>query len=65
MQWVRDTIAALEPYTAPRTYMNYAADDEADRIAAFHGPNLDRLRDIKRRYDPDNVFRVNQNIPPA
>jgi FAD/FMN-containing dehydrogenase len=65
MRWVRDTLAALEPYTAPRTYMNYAADDEADRIAAFYGPNLDRLRDIKRRYDPDNVFRVNQNIPPA
>jgi Berberine and berberine like len=65
MQWVPDTLAALEPYTAPRTYMNYAADDDADRIVASYGPNLDRLRDVKRRYDPDNVFRLNQNIPPA
>ena len=65
MQWVRDTLAALEPYTGPRTYMNYAADDEADRIDASYGPNLDRLRDVKRRYDPDNVFRLNQNIPPS
>ena len=45
--------------------MNYAADDEADRIVASYGPNLDRLRDVKRRYDPDNVFRLNQNIPPS
>ena len=65
MQWVRDTLAALEPYTGSRTYMNYAADDEADRIDATYGPNLDRLRDAKRRYDPDNVFHLNQNIPPA
>jgi hypothetical protein len=33
--------------------MNYAADDEADRLDASYGPNLDRLRDLKRRYDPD------------
>ena len=52
IQWVRDTIAALEPYTAPRTYMNYAAVDEADRIVASYGPNLERLRDVKRRYGP-------------
>ena len=63
VQWVRDTFAALEPYTAPRTLVNYAGSDQADEIVAFYGPNLDRLRDIKRRYDPDNVFHLNQNIP--
>jgi FAD/FMN-containing dehydrogenase len=63
MRWVRDTLTALEPYTGSRTYMNYAADDEADRLNASYGPNLDRLRDVKRRYDPDNLFRLNQNIP--
>ena len=64
VQWVRDTFAALAPYTAPRTYMNYAADDEADRVDAAFGPNIDRLRDVKHRYDPDNLFRLNLNIPP-
>ena len=65
LRWVRDTFAALEPYTGPRTYMNYAADDEADKLDASYGPNLDRLRDVKRRYDPDNLFHLNQNIPPS
>lgn len=65
VQWVRDTFAALEPYTAPRTLVNYAGADQPDEVVAFYGPNLDRLRDIKRRYDPDNVFHLNQNIPPA
>ncbi|HET9872017.1 MAG TPA: FAD-binding oxidoreductase [Propionibacteriaceae bacterium] len=65
LRWVRNTMAALEPYTQSRTYMNYAADDEADRLDASYGPNLARLRDVKRRYDPDNVFRLNQNIPPS
>jgi FAD/FMN-containing dehydrogenase len=65
VQWVRDTFAALEPYMAPRTLVNYAGADQADEIVAFYGPNLDRLREVKRRYDPDNVFHLNQNIPPA
>ncbi len=65
VRWVRDTFAALEPYTAPRTLVNYAGSDQADEIVAFYGSNLDRLRDIKRRYDPDNVFHLNQNIRPA
>ena len=62
VQWVRNTLAALEPYTAARTYMNYAAEDEADRVDAAYGPNVDRLSDVKRRYDPDNLFRLNLNI---
>ena len=53
----------LAPYTAPRTYMNYAAEDEADRLDAAYGPNVDRLRDVKRRYDPDNLFRLNRTSP--
>jgi hypothetical protein len=65
VQWVRDTLAALEPCTAPPTLVNYAGADQPDETVAFYGPNLDRLRDIKSRYDPDNVFHLNQNIPPA
>ena len=64
MAWVRDTFAALEPYTAPRVYVNYLADDESARIANAYGPNLDRLVEIKRRFDPDNLFRLNHNIDP-
>ena len=65
MAWVRDTFAALQPYTAPQGYVNYLGDDESARVASAYGPNLDRLVEIKRRYDPDNLFRLNHNIDPA
>ena len=63
--WVRDTFTALEPYTAAKVYVNYLADDENARVADAYGPNLERLVDVKRRYDPDNLFHVNLNIDPA
>ena len=65
LAWVRDTFAALEPYTAPKAYVNYLGDDESARVASAYGPNLDRLVEIKRRYDPENLFRLNHNIDPA
>lgn len=47
-------------------YANYMGDDEAgDQAAAAYGPNYRRLQDIKRRYDPENVFHLNQNIRPS
>jgi FAD/FMN-containing dehydrogenase len=47
-------------------YVNFLGDEDADRVrAAYPGPAWDRLRGVKRRYDPDNVFRMNHNIPPA
>jgi FAD/FMN-containing dehydrogenase len=47
-------------------YVGFLADEGEERVrAAYPGPTWDRLREIKRRYDPDNVFRLNQNIPPA
>jgi FAD/FMN-containing dehydrogenase len=63
--WVRETFSALEPYTSPRGYVNYLADDEGDRVPGAYGPNLERLAEIKRRYDPGNLFRLNHNIAPA
>jgi FAD/FMN-containing dehydrogenase len=65
VNWVRETHAALAPYTAPRAYVNYLADDDDDRVRAAYGPNYDRLLELKRRYDPTNLFRLNHNINPA
>jgi FAD/FMN-containing dehydrogenase len=63
--WTRETLAAMRPHLAPRRWLNYLGDDQAeDAIRAAYGPNYDRLREIKRRYDPDNVFHLNHNIAP-
>ncbi len=64
--WVRSTYAALEPSFVARKWLNYLADDEGiDAIQAAYGPNYARLAEVKRRYDPDNLFRQNHNIAPA
>jgi FAD/FMN-containing dehydrogenase len=63
--WVHSTFDALKPHTADAVYVNYLAVDEPDRIRAAYGPNWDRLVTLKRRWDPDNVFHLNQNIDPS
>src|ERR671936_474112 len=65
--WTRDAYAAIEPYRDRQfRYVNYLDDDDAgDAVRAAYGPNYDRLVDVKRRYDPDNVFHLNHNIDPA
>jgi FAD/FMN-containing dehydrogenase len=64
--WSRETYAGLEPYFRSRRYVNYLDDDDAeDAVSAAFGPNYGRLREIKRMYDPDNVFRSTHNIVPA
>jgi FAD/FMN-containing dehydrogenase len=64
--WVRETFAALQPFVGPRRYLNYLGPDEeaGSLAAAAYGPNLARLRRLKRQYDPDNVFHLNVNILP-
>jgi FAD/FMN-containing dehydrogenase len=62
--WVRDTFAALAPYMSDRAYVNYLNDDDGDRVRSAYGPNWDRLVQIKRQFDPDNLFHLNQNIAP-
>ena len=65
--WVRETAAAIEPWSFGGGYANYMqADEPIERVrAAFGGDAFERLQALKRRYDPTNVLRRNQNIPPA
>jgi FAD/FMN-containing dehydrogenase len=65
--WARETAAALEPWSMGSGYVNYMqADEPIERVrAAFGDESFERLRALKRRYDPDNVLRRNQNIPPG
>ncbi|HEY7465978.1 MAG TPA: FAD-binding oxidoreductase, partial [Dehalococcoidia bacterium] len=65
VKWVRDTAQALHPFAAAGLYLNFMDGDDADKVAAAYGPNYQRLREVKRRFDPENVFRLNQNILPA
>jgi hypothetical protein len=68
MAWGRQAYASLKPFMGPRRYINYLSDDDlrqGDSLAAVYGPNLPRLRQIKRKYDPENVFHLNLNIPSA
>jgi FAD/FMN-containing dehydrogenase len=62
--WARETFDTLAPYMADRAYTNYLSADEYDRVGKAFGPNLQRLVELKRRYDPDNLFRLNHNIDP-
>jgi len=62
--WVRESCEAMQPFSTGG-YMNFMSDEPADRLRAVYGPDkYERLVALKRRYDPDNVFRHNQNILP-
>jgi FAD/FMN-containing dehydrogenase len=65
--WSRETAAALQPWAVSGGYVNYMqADEPLERVrAAFGAETFDRLRELKRKYDPENLLRRNQNIPPA
>ena len=65
--WCRNAFSALQAYVGPRRYANYiGSDEDADAAAvAAYGANLPRLRELKRKYDPENVFAHNVNIRPS
>jgi FAD/FMN-containing dehydrogenase len=56
---------ALHPYSARGAYVNMVMDESPQRVRASYGDNYERLARVKEAYDPDNVFRLSQNIPPA
>ena len=62
--WCKSYWEALHPYSSGGAYSNFMMDEGEDRVRASYKNNYDRLVEIKRRFDPDNLFRVNQNIKP-
>ena len=65
IRWVKDYYAALAPHSQPGGYVNFASADDQGKARDNFGAGYDRLAQIKRRYDPANIFHLNQNIIPA
>jgi len=65
--WTKETFAAMAPFLAGRRYLNYFSEDDVgeDPVRAAYGPNYERLVELKAKYDPGNLFRLNANIPPG
>jgi FAD/FMN-containing dehydrogenase len=63
--WARDFYEAMWPHMTGGVYVNYLGVEGAERVRAAYGANYDRLAALKAKYDPSNLFRLNQNIPPA
>ena len=63
--WTKDYWEALHPHSAGGAYVNFMMDEGQERVQATYGDNYDRLVAIKNKYDPANLFRVNQNIKPT
>ena len=64
-KWCKDYWEALHPYSAGGAYSNFMMDEGEGRVRAAYGSNYEQLVTIKNKYDPDNFFRVNQNIKPT
>jgi FAD/FMN-containing dehydrogenase len=64
-QWTVDYWDATHPFSAGGAYVNFMMDEGQDRVRATYGDNYQRLTEVKATYDPQNVFRINQNIRPA
>ncbi|MCJ7467993.1 MAG: FAD-binding oxidoreductase [Maribacter sp.] len=64
-KWCKEYYDALHPYSAGGAYSNFMMDEGQERVKASYKHNYDRLADIKRKFDPKNLFKVNQNIRPS
>jgi FAD/FMN-containing dehydrogenase len=63
--WCRELWKAMEPFATGEAYVNFMTDDEEGRVESAYGSSYDRLVAVKNRYDPQNLFRMNQNIAPT
>ncbi len=64
-KWTKDYFDAIHPYSAGGAYINFMMDEGQERVKASYKDNYDRLVKVKNKYDPNNLFRVNQNIKPS
>jgi len=62
--WVKEYYAAIAAHSEPGGYVNFASGDDQPRVVENYGSKYPRLLETKRRYDPDNLFHLNQNIQP-
>ena len=65
IQWTREFWTAVEPFATGEVYVNHLDAEEATRIRAAYSENYGRLVALKNKYDPTNLFRLNQNIKPT
>ena len=63
--WARQFSQAMDPFKTGGVYLNYMGEEGADRVKAAYGETYDRLVALKKKYDPTNFFRLNQNIQPG
>jgi FAD/FMN-containing dehydrogenase len=63
--WAREFFAKSKPFASGGAYINFLTQDETDRIESAYGPGYHRLVELKKKYDPTNFFRMNQNIKPV
>ena len=63
--WTRECWSALQRFSRGGMYLNYGSLEPEEQVRAVYGENYDRLSRLKAKYDPDNMFRLNQNIKPA
>jgi len=64
IEWLRGYYDAMSPYAEPGGYINFMQDDDYGRIQDNYRQNYDRLVEVKRTYDADNLFHINQNVAP-
>ena len=63
--WAREFFSKSKPFASDGVYINFLTQEESDRVAFAYGPTYKRLVDLKKKYDPTNFFRMNQNIKPS
>lgn len=65
MTWAREFFRESAPFSTGGVYVNFMSEDETNRIESAYGQHLRQLAEVKKKYDPENLFRVNQNIKPS
>ncbi len=65
INWAREFFAAMKSWSVGGAYINFMGEETHDRVRAAYGPNFERLVALKNKYDPSNLFRLNQNIRPT